>query len=543
MNLLKTKRKRWLTMLAALAFVFCGGLGVRAVSFTLSAGYLLDASGNPMPTTGIAVLVASTTDSTFSGPSPGAFVSGDDIIVAKVDLSGSGEPGILSDFVSTTLSGSWNAGDQLRLYWYPTLTISSTGPPAGTPYGAYRADSSIDGGDPWVTPTDSATINLAFLTESAGGSNPDAAGLANLVVATPVEITSQPVSRTNVYGSTATFTVTATGSGTLSYQWLYGSSPLGNGGIVSGATSATLTLSPVALGSAGNYSVIVTGTGGSSTSSVATLTVIKASTTMAAGASVNPALPGQSVNLSGAVSIVSPGSGTPTGSVNFRIDGSVAGSASFVSGVATFSFSTSALGAHTVVAEYAGDSNFNGSTNSLAPSLVINTPPVAGNDTIERYRTQGVKVALATLLANDSDADSDSLTISVSSASANAGAISVSSGWAFYTPASGFTNVDSFTYTITDGRGGSATGTVTVAVKTDTSVGENLVISVLEDNSVLIQGSGVPGRTYHLQYTDSLAPAAWTDLPGGTVTADETGNFDFTDTTAVGQRYYRSLYQ
>src|SRR4030095_12970926 len=112
-----------------------------------------------------------------------------------------------------------------------------------------------------------------------------------------------------------------------------------------------------------------------------------------------------------------------SGSVRFRIDGSVADSGALSGGVATFTINTLALGSHTVTAEYAGDVNFVGSTNALSPDQVINTPPVAGADTIERYPTQGVKVRLATLLANDSDADGDTLTITVSSTSTNGATI------------------------------------------------------------------------------------------------------------------------
>jgi hypothetical protein len=194
------------------------------------------------------------------------------------------------------------------------------------------------------------------------------------------------------------------------------------------------------------------------------------------------------------------------------------------------------------VAEYAGSLNFAGTTNSLAPNQVIDTPPVAGNDTIERYPTQGVKVRLSTLLANDSDADSDTLTPSVSSTSANGGTVTVSGGWVFYTPAAGFTSTDSFTYTVTDGRGGSAIGTVTIAIKVDDEAGQNLTATDLGNGSFLIRGSGIPGRSYRLQYSDSLTPPNWQDLAGGSVTADSTGVFEFTDTAGASSRYYRSVY-
>jgi hypothetical protein len=61
--------------------------------------------------------------------------------------------------------------------------------------------------------------------------------------------------------------VTATGDGTLSYQWYKDSTA------ISGATSASYTISSASSSDAGTYYVIVTNSGGSTTSSSATLTV------------------------------------------------------------------------------------------------------------------------------------------------------------------------------------------------------------------------------------------------------------------------------
>lgn len=81
-------------------------------------------------------------------------------------------------------------------------------------------------------------------------------------------ITSQPVSLTNVAGSTATFAVSASGDPAPVYQWLKGNAP------ITGATSATLTFVNVSTTNAGSYSVVVTNSAGGATSAVATLTVL-----------------------------------------------------------------------------------------------------------------------------------------------------------------------------------------------------------------------------------------------------------------------------
>jgi uncharacterized delta-60 repeat protein len=84
--------------------------------------------------------------------------------------------------------------------------------------------------------------------------------------AAPV-IVQAPQSQAVLAGASATFAVTASGTGTLSYQWRK------DGNIISGANSATLTLNNVQMADAGAYTVVVSNATGSVTSSPATLTV------------------------------------------------------------------------------------------------------------------------------------------------------------------------------------------------------------------------------------------------------------------------------
>ena len=68
-----------------------------------------------------------------------------------------------------------------------------------------------------------------------------------------------PASQTNLWGSTANLTVPTSGSVSLTYQWKRAGTNLSNGGIVSGATSSTLTLTGVTRADAtNNYTVGVT---------------------------------------------------------------------------------------------------------------------------------------------------------------------------------------------------------------------------------------------------------------------------------------------
>ncbi len=81
-------------------------------------------------------------------------------------------------------------------------------------------------------------------------------------------ITTQPTNKTVNAGQSASFTVTATGSAPLRYQWFFNTNTP-----VPTATNATLNLTNAQAGNAGGYSVIITNGAGSVTSIVASLTV------------------------------------------------------------------------------------------------------------------------------------------------------------------------------------------------------------------------------------------------------------------------------
>ena len=93
-------------------------------------------------------------------------------------------------------------------------------------------------------------------------------------VASGLTITLQPLSQTVGAGASVAFNVTATGAAPLSYQWLQNQTPLANGGNISGAITATLTLTSVTQTNAGDCTVVITNAGGSVTSSIASLTVV-----------------------------------------------------------------------------------------------------------------------------------------------------------------------------------------------------------------------------------------------------------------------------
>ena len=89
----------------------------------------------------------------------------------------------------------------------------------------------------------------------------------------PPSITQHPQPRTVCPDGTALFSVTATGSGTLSYRWQKNRTDLSDGGHYSGVATASLTVSNCDASDAADYRCVVTSSYGSATSNEAALTV------------------------------------------------------------------------------------------------------------------------------------------------------------------------------------------------------------------------------------------------------------------------------
>jgi hypothetical protein len=109
----------------------------------------------------------------------------------------------------------------------------------------------------------------------------NAAGVTNsavvvLTVNVPATIATQPQSQTVTAGTTVTFSVTASGTSPLSYQWQFNGTNLADNGLITGSQSNWLTMANVLVGNAGAYQAYVTNACGSTTSAVATLTVLPA---------------------------------------------------------------------------------------------------------------------------------------------------------------------------------------------------------------------------------------------------------------------------
>jgi hypothetical protein len=167
-----------------------------------------------------------------------------------------------SGLVGTAYSQSLTASGGLGSYSFAVT--------AGTlPAGLSLSGGGILSGTPSAIGTNSFTVT-ATDTNGCPGSLAFTLGVTGV----PPAITGQPASQQVVAGTNAGFGVTASGTGPLSYQWLFNGTNLSDGGQFSGATNSTLSLSNVQPTNAGSYWVEVTNPAGSVISTAAVLTVV-----------------------------------------------------------------------------------------------------------------------------------------------------------------------------------------------------------------------------------------------------------------------------
>jgi beta-galactosidase len=156
-----------------------------------------------------------------------------------------------------------------------TFTVTATGTAPMT-FQWFKNGATIAGATAasYTTPaTTSGDNNAQFTVKITNGQGSATSSAATLTVVAPaaVAITAQPANRTVAVGQTATFSVVATGSPALTYQWRK------NGAAITGATAATYT-TPVltAADNGASYTVVVTNPVNSVTSAAAVLTVTAA---------------------------------------------------------------------------------------------------------------------------------------------------------------------------------------------------------------------------------------------------------------------------
>jgi len=225
--------------------------------------------------------------------------------------------------------------------------------------------------------------------------------------------------------------------------------------------------------------------GGGADGWVAKITVTTTTTTTTLTSSAATATTGTAVNLTAKVA-ESGGTAVPAGTVTFKDGSTTLGTMTLNgTGVAVYTASTLAVGAHSITAVYGGDSA-NGASTSAAVSVTVSAPPVP---------TVTIAVAPTSIVLGKST----TLTWS----STNATACTASNGWTGTQTVSGTQSVTppavgSLSYVLTcTGSGGSANATAALTV---TTPAPTVTISAAPTSSVL-------GKTATLTWSSTNATA------------------------------------
>jgi len=367
------------------------------------------------------------------------------------------------------------------------------------------------------------------------------------------------------FGQSVTFTATTTavngnvGTPTGTVSFMNGNTVLGTAALSGGvATFTTSSLAP------GIYSVTAeytgSGTFNTSTSNPLKQTVNQsATTTKLTKNTTAPIVFGQSVTFTATLAPVSPGAGTPSGTVSFMNGSTVLGTATVSGGVATFTTTSLTAGADSVTAVYSGDTDFTTSTSSGVKQTVnqsATTTKLTKNTTAPIVFGQSVTFT-ATLAPVSPGAGTPTGAVSFMNGSTVLGTATLSGGVAMLTDSSLAPGVYSVTAVysgdtdFTTSTSSAARQTVNQSATT-TKLTKNTTAPIVFGQSVTLTatlapvspGAGTPTGTVTFEdngasigtgtLSDGLATLTTTTLPAGTnsLTAVYGGDPDFTTSTS-----------
>ena len=286
----------------------------QAVALGASVTLTVVATGTPAPTfqwrkNGTAISGATNASYTIASVGSADLASYNVVVANSVD-------GVPSSAAILTLSATGTApvittqpvSQAVALGASVTFTVVATGTPAPT-YQWRKNGTAINGAtNASYTLANVVSADLASYTVAATNSVDtvvsNAAILSVSATGTAPVITTQPLGRLAAVETGVIFSVVATGSAGLTYQWKKDGGVLAESTRITGATSATLSVANLAAADAGSYTVVVANGSLSTTSSVAALTVVDVRATHAvAGPGY---VPGGTVTVNSTVTYAGP---------------------------------------------------------------------------------------------------------------------------------------------------------------------------------------------------------------------------------------------
>ncbi len=138
-------------------------------------------------------------------------------------------------------------------------------------------------------------------------------------------------------------------------------------------------------------------------------------------------------------------------------------------------------------------------SNLATVTVTTNNPPDARDDGWSTYQNGPTNIPFSHMLSNDFDPNGDTVTLASFNTAGLTGTLDCSSGtWCRYTPPSWFVGTTSFTYTASDGKGGTDTATVRIKV----AVTNNAPVPQT-DTLETTQGVALPFTIFNLLANDT----------------------------------------
>lgn len=400
-------------------------------------------------------------DTVFVGgtPPPSPTANTGQVLIWNTNISNARGVASINQISSSSHTSSWTAGDSTRPWAIVAVAIN----PVTTP----------------DTTTPTVTINQAV-----GQADPTSDSPINFTVVFSEPVTGFTSGDVTLTGTAGATTVIVTGS-RANYNVA-----------ISGFTQSGTVIASIAAGvahdAAGNPNV-------ASTSADDTVTFIP--DRIVISSSANPSSYLAPVYFTASIQTNGITAPAATGTVTFLANGTPFSTNSPVNGSATSDVLGSLpRGTNLIVAIYSGDGNLPADTNDFV-QIVTNHPPVASNVIYERdAEGSPLSIAISELLANVADADGDAAALVSVSPSTNGVTLINNSGTLLYSNANPFN--DRFTYTVTDGFGGTnsafvhiiVTNTVTTLTLTSSAPTNGYLDSVtfsavIKTNAVLASGA------------------------------------------------------
>jgi hypothetical protein len=418
----------------------------------------------------------------------------------------------------------------------------------------------LSGGSASSAPISSLAVGTTTVTavySGDGNFNPGSGTLAGGQIVNQANSSTAVSSSVNpsVYGQAVTFNATVmavspgVGTPTGMVQFKTNGVNFGSAVTLSGGSASSGAISSLPVG---NVTVIALYSGdGNFNASSSTLaggqTVNQANSSTAVSSSVNPSVFGQAVVFSARVTAVSPGAGTPTGTVQFQTNGVNFGSAATISALCacypTAAISSLPVGNVTVTAVYNGDTNFNTSTNTLSGGQTVNqanSSTAVSSSANPSVVGQAVTFSAA-VTAVSPGTGTPTGTMQFKTNGVNFGSVVTLSGGSASSAAISSLPVGSYTVTANysgDSGFNTSSGTLSGGQVVNNPIPASLTGSIVS-NQFLLTVTAQPNFTYVVQGSTNFT--SWVNL--STNTASTNGTFNYTDIASptLQDRFYRTL--